>query len=123
MSGEFYKSLGNIKAESMAMLKTLRAVRGENYARIVHSIILADQIDQAAEVIREVTKEDILSSAVSAMSAKIMDYYLRSSGFSEADIKSAFEDAQRIMTMTYELVDKASTLAKQGHVMGADDAA
>lgn len=123
MSDEFFTSLGHIRSESMSMLKNLKAVRGESYARLVHSIILADQIDQVSQTVGEISKEPILTTALSNMIAKIMDNYMRSSTFNDEELKEAMQDAVRIMNMTYELVDKASALAKQGHVMGANDAA
>lgn len=120
MSDEFFESLGNIKTESMAMLKNLKAVRGESYARLVHSIILAEQIDQVGAVIYEISKQPVLSEAVSNMISKIMDYYMRSTGFSQAELESAVEDATRIMSMTYGLVEKASVMAEQGQVLGGE---
>lgn len=128
MIDKFFSSVGAIRKESFDMLKNLRAIKGENYARLVHSIILTDQMVQISEVFAQCATEESadtareLSTAQESMITKIMDYYIRSIGFSEAQIAEAFADAKRLMGITYDLVDRASELAKQGHVMGGSDA-
>lgn len=128
MSDKFFSSVGAIRDESLDMLKNLRAIKGENYARLVHSIILTDQMVQIGEVFRESASEEsadlakYLSETQESMITKVMEYYMRSTGFSDAQIKDAFEDAERLMGVTYGLIDRASTMAKQGQVMGGGDA-
>ena len=124
MNEEFLKSVGNIRQVSLDMLKNLRAVRGENYARVVHSIILCDQIDLIIEVFQrgatEGSKEmaDSMQDAASKMLTRVMEYYIRSTGFSEAQVKEAFEEADRIQRTAEDLVSKAADMADQGQVMG-----
>lgn len=124
MSDQFFKSVEAIRVESFDMLKSLRAIKGENYARLVHAMILTDQIieightfargavgssEQAAKLLRD-TQE--------AMMTKVMEYYIRSTGFSEAQIKDAFLDAKRVMDVTCDLVEKAAEMAQNGQSMG-----
>jgi len=121
---EFFQSVGNIREVSMDMLKSVRAVKGENYARVVHAIILCDQVDGVLDVFEqgadEATKPvaEYLHTAGGNMIGRIMDYLIRASSLSEAQVKEAFEDANRIQQNTYNLVSRAHDLADQGRVMG-----
>lgn len=124
MNEEFLKSIDNIREESFAMLKSIRAVRGESYSRLVHSIILADQIETACEVFREAADDrskdiaDHLAKAQMNMVGQIMKYFVRSTGYTDEQIAEAFADAKRIQGSTYELIDKAHSMSQSGQVMG-----
>lgn len=124
MNEEFLKSIDNIREESFAMLKSIRAVRGESYARLVHSIILADQIESACDVFRKAADggsselADHLVKAQMNMVGQIMKYFIRSTGYTDEQIAEAFADSQRIQNSTYELIDKAHGMSQSGQVMG-----
>jgi len=121
---EFIKSVGNIRTTSHDMLKNLRAVKGENYTRVVHAIILSDQLDSVLEVFsasavggsQNLAEE--ISTAGSKMITRIMDYYIKATGLTEQQIKEAFEDATRIQNNTTGLVRKAREMSERGQVMG-----
>lgn len=124
MNKEFIESIGSIRQESIGMLKNVRAVKGENYARVVHSIILADQIDMisgafvagADEESKELAEQ--ISGVQLKMLALIMQYFIRSTGFSEEQIEEAFRDAEQIQKNTNSLVSQAKDMADNGQVMG-----
>jgi len=124
MTEEFFKSTQAIREESIGMIKTLRAVRGENYARLVHSIILADQIENVTNIFVESTTPETrelaqgISKAQMSMVAQIMTYYTRCTQFSKEQIAEAIADADRIQRSTYDLISKADDLSKAGKVMG-----
>ena len=124
MTEEFFKSTEVIREESIGMIKTLRAIRGEHYARLVHSIILADQIEHISNIFVESTTPETrelahtLSKAQMNMVAQIMAYYTRCTQFSEEQIAEALADADRIQRSTYDLLTKADDLSKSGKVMG-----
>lgn len=124
MNEQFLKSVDNIREESFSMLKSLRAVRGESYSRLVHSIILADQIETACHVFGEAADEsskeiaDHLTKAQMNMVGQIMKYYIRATGYTDEQVAEAFADAHRIQGSTYELIDKAQTMSQSGQVMG-----
>lgn len=126
MSDQFFKSVDAIRVESFDMLKSLRAIKGENYARLVHAMILTDQImeightfaDGASDSSRKTA--DLLRNTQEAMMTKVMEYYIRSAGFSAEQIREAFLDAKRVMDTTLNLVEKAAELAEDGKTMGGD---
>lgn len=124
MTEEFFKSSEAIRQESIGMIKTLRAVKGENYARLVHSIILADQVEHVSNIFVESTTPDTrdlakaLAKAQMNMVSQIMTYYTRCTQFSEDQIAEAFKDANLIQDSTYDLLAKANDMSKSGKVMG-----
>ena len=124
MNEEFIKSLSNVREESLGMIKTLRAVRGENHARLVHAVILADQIDGIANTFAKAASEqseDIaehLRRAQMNMVALIMKYLIRSTGMTDEQVSAAFADAELVQKNTMNLVEAAATLSDQGKVMG-----
>jgi len=122
---EFVESIGAIRQESLGMLKNLRAVKGENYARVVHSIILADQINSIGDMFVDSTEDKTkdlakaLTDAQMNMIALIMKYFFRSSQLTEGQIEEAFSDASRMQKLAHSLVDKAKSMSEEGKVMGA----
>lgn len=124
MNEQFLQSIDNIREESFAMLKSLRAVRGESYSRLVHAIILADQIESASSVFVDASDEDSkeiaehLAKTQSNMVGQIMKYFIRATQYTDEQIVEAFADAKRIQGSTYELIDKAKTMSNSGQVMG-----
>lgn len=124
MSDQFFKSVDAIRVESFDMLKSLRAIKGENYARLVHAMILTDQIidightfaDHAVGNSNEMA--NLLRDTQEAMMTKVMEYFIRSTGFSEAQIREAFLDAKRVMDTTLNLVETAAEMAQNGKSMG-----
>lgn len=126
MSDQFLKSVKAIRVESFDMLKSLRAVRGENYSRLVHAIILVDQavgitqtfVDGASESTKELAQS--MQEMQEKMIALVMEYYIRSTSMSEAQIKEAFADAERVLKTTTGLVHKAAEMARSGQSMGAE---
>lgn len=125
MNEQFIESMVNIREESLGMIKTLRAVKGENHARLVHAIILADQIDNIGNVFSSSASQETrptaeaLRQAQMNMVALIMKYLFRATQFSDSQISEAFADAERIQKSTYSLVETAGALSDQGKVMGS----
>ena len=124
MNEEFLKSIDNIREDSFDMLKSIRAVRGESYSRLVHSVILADQIGSVCEVFRKASGggsselADHLVKVQMNMVGQIMKYFIRSTGYTDEQIAEAFADAKRIQNSAYELIDKAHSMSQSGQVMG-----
>lgn len=125
MSDEFFSSVETVREVSIDMLKNIRAVKGENYARLVHSMILADQIDHIFDVFRESAADgssaqlaNFLTDHGSKMTSRIMQYYIRSTGFSDEQVKEAFKDADLLQKNSMQLLQTASKLAEDGKTMG-----
>jgi len=125
---KFMDSIGVIRGESMDMLKNLRAVRGENYARFVHSIILGDQIVNITEAFSRGVKREYAATAElmvkqqESMMGLVMEYYMRSTSLSEKEIDDAFKDATILRSTMNGLVEKAAFMANNGQSMGDVDA-
>lgn len=128
MSDEFFKSVDAIRVESFDMLKSLRAIKGENYARLVHAIILTEQIVGIGETFAKGASEsskpaaDLLRNTQEKMATLVMEYFVRSTGFSDQQVKEAFTDAERVVNTTMGLVERAAELAQDGKVMGGGNA-
>lgn len=124
MNQEFIKSADAIRKESMDMIKTLRAVKGENYARLVHSVIMADQIESIGNIFvdsaSEETKEiaTYLVHAQMSMIAQIVKYYTRSTQFTDEQVAEAFKDAELVQKNTFDLLERAKELSESGKVIG-----
>ena len=124
MSGEFFKSVDAIRGVSIDMLKNLRAVKGENYARLVHAIILTDSIVNIGETFVKAASDEtkpaaeMLSGAQEKMAALIMQYFIRSTGFSEQQVEEAFKDAERLLGTASGLINTAVQMAESGQSMG-----
>lgn len=124
MNQEFIKSADHIRKESMDMIKTLRAVKGEHYARLVHSVIMADQIESIGNIFvdsaSDETKEiaTYLIHAQMNMVAQIVKYYTKSSQFTEDQISEAFKDAELVQKNTFDLLQRAKELSDLGKVIG-----
>lgn len=124
MSNEFFESVGNIRTVSIDALKTIRAVRGEHYARLVHSVILCNQIDSVLKMFAESCDPqarelgDALANQASSMMTKVMQYYMRSSQFTQAQLEEVFKDAETLQNNASDLLKVASDMAERGQVMG-----
>jgi hypothetical protein len=124
MNESFLKSVGNIRTESFDMLANVRSVRGEMYARLVHAVILSDNIQNAAHFFCDTASEEskelanYICKAQMNMVGQIMKYYIKSSGFTEEQMCEVFADAQRIQESASELIDKARVMSESGKVMG-----
>jgi hypothetical protein len=124
MNESFLKSVGNIRTESFDMLANVRAVRGEAYARLVHAVILADNIQNAAQFFCDTaaseSKElaDYIRIAQMNMVGQIMKYYVKSTEFTDEQMLDVFSDALRIQESASDLIDKARVMSESGKVMG-----
>ena len=124
MNEPFAKSVKNIRAESLGMIKNLRSVKGEAHARAVHSIILADQIDNVTGVFMRSSSQESRQFAENLgrtqmnMVALIMKYLFRSLSLTDQQIEDAFRDAERIQRNTESLINTADELSGEGKVVG-----
>lgn len=124
MNQEFIKSADTIRKESMDMIKTLRAVKGENYARLVHSVIMADQIESIGNIFVDSSSEETkematyLVHAQMNMLAQIVKYYTRATQFTDEQVAEAFKDAELVQKNTFELLERAKELSESGKVIG-----
>lgn len=124
MNKEFIQSADVIRKESMGMIKTLSAVKGENYARLVHTVIMADQIETIGNIFIDSASDDTkelaahLVRAQMSMVAQIIKYYTRSTQFSDKQIEEAFKDSDLVQKSTFELLQKAKDLSDSGKVIG-----
>jgi hypothetical protein len=124
MNESFLKSVGNIRTESFDMLANVRAVRGEMHARLVHAVILADNIQNAAQFFCDTANEeskelaDYIRIAQMNMVGQIMKYYVKSTEFTDEQMLDVFSDALRIQESASDLIDKARVMSESGKVMG-----
>lgn len=124
MNKEFIQSADVIRKESMDMIKTLSAVKGENYARLVHTVIMADQIETIGNIFIDSASDDTkevaahLVHAQMGMVAQIIRYYTRSTQFSDKQIEDAFKDSDLVQKSAFELLQKAKDLSDSGKVIG-----
>lgn len=126
MNEQFMDSLKAVREESFGMLDNLKAVKGELYTRLVHAVILADQISGSAELLRnpEIIQDaevlDALLRAQDKMLTIIMNNYINDSGLDDDLIASAMKDADRIGQSTSELLETAYDLSLQGRRIGGE---
>lgn len=124
MNEAFLKSVASIRHESIGMLKNLRSVKGDDYARLVHAIILADQIESVSTIFVESTTPEsrelaqALATAQINMVAQIMNYFTRCTQFSDESLADAFNDAGLFQRKANDLISKAKDMSESGKVMG-----
>lgn len=124
MSEEFFKSVTNIKAEAHDMLRTLAKVKGAKYAEVVHAVILAEQVSLVGKVFQYASDEvsrgtvTVINQALDGMIGKIMTYYIKSVGFTDAQMAEVMQDAKMVLDNTENLLKTASNMADQGQVLG-----
>jgi hypothetical protein len=124
MNEHMLKSIRNIKTEALGMVHTLRAVKGERYAAVVHAALLADGLDQMLDLFADATEAPVegmpqmMAEAGSQMITQIMGHLITLSGLSDDEVSEALKDADRIARHSHSLLDTANEMSASGKVMG-----
>lgn len=117
MNEQSLKNMQAVRAEARAMIHNLAAVKGHTYARVAHTAILVDSVDDVLEMLVVASDNspvsNMIAEAGSNMLVQMMKLMVMQAGLDDDEFAAALHDADRIINKAHELTSTAQKLSLQ----------
>ena len=126
----FIENLKDIRTDALDMLKTLEAVKGKQFALVVHSLLMSHQIADIQHILLLLAMNDPdpakIAAAQESMTmcvSQLLSNVSRAANIDEATLKEAIGQAESMSDKFQGLIHQALRAEQTGTAFGGRDAA